>query len=441
MALNMSLKFKYISFITVLHLILICLIYFLLKDQLWYFIGSEILVFISIFFSYLLYKSFIQPINLLKSGTDAIADKDFSIKYLKTGSTEVDKLVEVYNHMIDTLRDERIKISEQSYFIQKLIEVTPIGIIIMDYDGNISNINPSARKQLGIKIYEDVISKKLIDYPSPLSETLHTFPPGKAKVIKVNKLDKYKVQVSEIIHQGFKRKFILIDDLSTELLKTEKDAFGTIIRMMAHEVNNSMGAINSIIDSVVEFGFTDEQDTELKESLLIAKKRNVRLSQFMDNYASLLRIPDPNKKRIDLANLLKKTGQLFVPNALKRNIDITFDLPKYDLPINADPILLEQAISNMIKNAIESINDNGEIVISAIEKPIGFKISDNGPGISDNIAKNLFTPFFSTKTTGQGVGLMLIREILQSHGATFNLGTDRQSGWTEFEVYLEDSQL
>ena len=191
-------------------------------------------------------------------------------------------------------------------------------------------------------------------------------------------------------------------------MKTEKEAYGTIIRMMAHEVNNSMGAINSILDSVVQFGFENEGDLELKESLLIAKKRNIGLSHFMNNYASLLRLPPPDKRNIDLTRVLKKAGQLFVSNAQEKNILIKFDIPKHEIIINADAILLEQAISNMLKNAIEAIGNNGEIIISSDTDPIHFSISDNGPGIPIEVEAQLFSPFFSTKTKGQGVGLSLI---------------------------------
>ncbi len=429
----MSLKFKYVLFIGILHAVLIALIYFLLKDNLWYFLASEVGVFISLFISYLLYKSMIRPIDLISSGTDAIVDKDFSIKYLRTGSTEVDKLVDVYNEMIESLRKERTQLSEQSYFIQKLIEVTPLGIIILDYDGLISNINLSARKQLGLDNNQLMVGKNLKDFPSEISDFIQKLIPGNSKIISLNGTDKFKAQVNEVIHQGFKRRFIMIDDLSSELLKTEKDAYGRIIRMMAHEVNNSMGAINSILDSVIEFGFQDQGDQELKESLQIARKRNVGLNKFMDNYASLLRLPEPVFKKMDLAGLLKKVGQLFIPNALEKNIKITIDIPKHDIPIVADGVLLEQALSNIIKNAIESIGKDGEIRISC-HKEGSFTISDNGPGIPDHVVPNLFTPFFSTKTTGQGVGLMLIRDILQLHKATFDLSTDASTGWTNFEV-------
>lgn len=392
---------------------------------------------ISLYFSHRLYSSFIRPMDLLQSGTDAIADKDFSVKYLKTGSSEVDQLVAVYNTMIDTLREERTLISEQSHFIQKLIEVTPIGIIIMDYDGLISNINLSALRQLGISPLTETIGKQVSDFPSELTSKILVQQSGKPEIISTNGSDKYKVQVNEVIHQGFQRKFILIDDLSSELLKTEKEAYGTIIRMMAHEVNNSMGAINSILDTVVEFGFEEQGDSELKDSLMIAKNRNTGLAKFMDNYASLLRLPSPNKKQINLTSILKKTGELFIHQAKEKDIKISFELPTEVVHIIADPLLLEQAISNMIKNAIEAVGSDGEVRITCNHKPVSFTISDNGPGISDEVSDKLFTPFFSTKTTGQGVGLMLIRDVLQSHQANYKLSSDKDSGWTHFHVQFK----
>lgn len=428
----MSLKFKYILFIAVIHIVLVLVVYQLLEDNKWLFLGAELLIVFSLFLSYQLYKGFIKPIQLMQSGVDAIADADFSIKYTKTGSVEINNLIETYNRMIDQLREERTLMSGQSYFLQNLIEVTPLGIIIMDYDGNLSNVNPAAAKILGIS--DDWAEKSLDEYTSELIPRIQNIANDTPTMIEVNGIDKYKVQVNEVVHQGFKRKFILIDDLSTELLKTQKEAFGKIIRMMAHEVNNSMGAVNSILDTVVEFGFDENADPVLKESLEIARERNVGLGKFMANYASVLRLPEPQMQKMDLASLLKKSGQLYKPRAKELDISIEFDVPKHPVTIIGDKLLLEQAISNIIKNAIEAIHQDGDIKISCIEYPPSFIIADNGEGIPDQIAHKLFTPFFSTKPTGQGVGLMLIRDILTSHKTDFSLRTNSETKWTEFTV-------
>ena len=428
----MSLRFKYILFITIIHVVLILVIYQLLEDEKWLFIGSEILIVISLYLSYELYKGFIKPIQLMQSGVDAIADADFNIKYTKTGSIEINNLIETYNQMIDQLREERTLMTGQSYFLQNLIEVTPLGIIIMNYDGMLSNVNPSAAKILGIE--DNWIDKSLDQYSSELIPRITNIPNDTPTLVEVNGIDKYKVQINEVVHQGFKRKFILIDDLSTEMLKTQKEAFGKIIRMMAHEVNNSMGAVNSILDTVVEYGFDENDDPVLKESLEIARERNVGLGKFMANYASILRLPEPQMQKMDLASMLKKSGQLFVPRAKELDISIELDIPNHPITITGDKLLLEQALSNIIKNAIEAIHEDGDIKISCTEYPTTITVTDNGEGITDKIAHKLFTPFFSTKPTGQGVGLMLIRDILTSHNTDFSLNTNPETGWTEFKV-------
>lgn len=430
----MSLKFRYLLFIGILHLTLVVLVYHVLIERKWLFIASELLILLSLYFSYRLYRSFIKPLDLMRTGTNAISDGDFSVKYIKTGSQDMDGLVAVFNRMIDLLREERIQLEEQSYFVENLIEATPLGIIILDYDGNVSNINPAAKHMLSVHTAEELSNSAKKE---KLTEMVFEQAVGASKIISINGVDKYKCQVQEVIHQGFKRKFILIDDLSRELNKTEKEAYGRIIRMMAHEVNNSMGAINSIVDTVIEFGFQDQKDDKLKSSLQLVKDRNLGLSKFMSNYASVLRLPKPHRIKFDLVALLKKCGQLYIPSAKDNNIEINFDFPSDRVSLHADPILLEQAVSNMIKNAKESIAENGMITLKCTALPVGFSIIDNGAGINPENAEKLFTPFFSTKVNGQGVGLMLIREILESQGATFKLWTDRETELTQFDVVFK----
>jgi len=428
----MSLKLKYILFIGLLHGILVVLIYNVLKENKWLFIASELVILFSLYLSYLLYSALIKPIDLMQSGTDAIAEKDFSVKYLKTGSKEVDKLVEVFNTMIDNLRQERVMMAEQSYFLQNLLEVSPLATVILDMDGKLASVNPSAKNMLGID--RDYQNKSLADYESGLITEIAKVETNEPTMITTNGVDRYKCQISEVVHQGFKRRFILIDDLSTEMLESEKAAFGRIIRMMAHEVNNSMGAVNSILDTVVEFGFADDKNTDLKDSLIIAMERNKGLAKFVDNYASILRLPAPHKQSVDLCNLLRKTSQLFYPIAKENDISIGYDLPSTPVMAQIDPVMIEQAITNMIKNALESVVSDGDISISCTASPPSFSITDDGPGITAETEAMLFTPFFSTKPTGQGVGLMLIREILVSHEAEFSLRTDSQSKLTTFSV-------
>ena len=429
----MNLKFKYFLLIITLHAILVVLTFLLLEENKLYFILSEVLILLSLYLSYKLYEQLIRPLDLLQSGTSALMEADYTVKYLETGSREMDKLVAVFNAMIDRLREERTSMTEQSYFVRNLIDVSPIGIIIMDYDGNLSNINPSASKILSIT--NDWKGQALDKWEHDLMPTILNLESGASKLVSYNGINKYRIQANDVIHQGFKRRFILIEDLSFEFLQSEKEAYGRVIRMMAHEVNNSMGAVNSILNTVIEFGFDDEDsDPELKESLEIAASRNSNLAEFMDNYAEIIRLPQPNFQNVVLQDILKRCGQVFESQAKKQDVSISYDFPPEDILVKLDPNQIEQAISNMLTNALEAIVSDGDIIISCQSSPKSFSIIDNGVGISSQNTPHLFTPFFSTKPTGQGIGLMLIRDILQNHKAKFSLSTDPSTKLTSFKV-------
>ncbi len=429
----MSLRVRYFLFIGLLHLLLGGTLYLLLQDNILFFLLSEVGLLVLFSLSIGLYRKLIRPIELMKNGTDAIRAGDFTIKYVKTGSKEMDKLIDVYNQMIDTLRKEKTKTVEQSYFLEKLIQVSPIGMIIMDYDGLISDINPMAKEILGIS--ESWKNHAITDFEHPLILPITQIKTGEKKLFVQNGYERYRVQVDSVIHQGFARKFFIIEDLTKEILASEKEAYGKVIRMMAHEVNNSMGAINSILQTVYEFGFEHEDaDDELKESLQIAVKRNKNLAKFMDNFADIIRLPSPQKTKENLNELLMQASKGWAATAKEKNIVIIYKLHEGNIPLEVDAPQIERVIGNALKNAIESIQEGGQIIIESQTNPPLFRIIDNGTGLSPEAEKDLFKPFFSTKAHGQGIGLMLCRDIIKNHGGKVKLFTNKKNGWTYFEV-------
>lgn len=429
----MSLRIKYWVIIIVVHTILIILSYNLLFDNKWLFMGSEVLLMISLYFSYLLYNSLIRPVDLMYMGSNAIRDRDFSVKFLPTGSKEMNTLIDVYNSMIDTLAGERTKAEEQSLFLENLISISPIGMIILDFDGAIDIANKNAKQLLNIP--DPVRGLLFSELKHPVIKELEKVEPGQSIILKTEGNKKYRCQISKINHKGFPRKFILIEDLTVELLHSEKEAYGKIIRMMAHEVNNSMGAVNSILNTIHQYGFEGKDaDAELKSGLEAAIDRNNNLTIFMKNYAQVIRIVPPFVQPIEVSKYLSNAVRLWAGIAGEKNIRIDLSGLDSELELQFDPIQMEQVISNILKNSIESIGRDGNIKVGFLTDKSGFYISDNGDGISDEARNLLFSPFFSTKPYGQGVGLMLISEILQNHGANFNLYTE--GDWTSFEIWF-----
>lgn len=429
----MSIKIKYFLFIISLHLVITFLVYQLLKDNKILFILSEVLILFSLYICWAIYQAIIRPLDLMKSGTNAIQDEDFNVKYLKTPSKDVNILIDTFNEMMDRLREEKKRTVEQSYFLENLIEATPIGIVILDYDNQISEINPKARTYL--QIDQEVTGKSLSEIPHPLAHFISELNTEQKEVIQIGGIDKYRCQVNAVIHKGFKRKFIVIEELTQEILDAEKKAYGKVIRMMAHEVNNSIGAINSLLHTVNEYAFSeDEQFKEYKEALQDAISRNDSLNQFMKNFAKVVRIPPPSLAPENLNDVVSRCVNIM--SGIAESHDIIFDLKISDLPIELyiDTSQIEQVIVNIIKNAIEAIHKNGKIIITTSQSSPQLIISDTGHGINSADKDKLFSPFYSTKAEGQGVGLMMIKEILNNHQAQFSLETDHDEGMTSFSI-------
>jgi len=432
----MKLRTKYLLFVIILHLIALVLSYLIFDDNKLLFICSEVFIIISIIISWNLYQQLIQPLKTLSEGVDAIRDRDFNVKFLSTGKKEVDQLIDVYNQMIDQLRTERTLQEQQHFFLEKLIYTSPTGIIILDYDGNIHQINPKAAQILSVD-EKSLINQSVNELPRNFVRHMENLRPGDTKTIKLNGANTYKLQRSYFIDRGFSRDFIMIEELTAEILAAEKNVYGKVIRMMAHEVNNTIGPVNSILQTALNMDvlWLGHHSDPLKDALQVALDRNQNLNIFMRNFADLVRLPEANKKHIDLNRVVTSVSTLMALKASENNIKLGLDIPDDPFYIQADEQQIEQALINIVKNAIEAIGNNGLVQLSINNKLKQLVITDNGKGISYQQSDQLFSPFYSTKKDGQGIGLTLVREILINHGYEFSLQTGAE-GLTVFNIQL-----
>lgn len=428
---RISTKAKYILYILVLHVILVFLVYKILFQDKLLFIGSEVFLLFSTLVSIQIYRNFMQPIQFVRSGIEAIKDKDFSIKFVPTGKGEVDTLIEVYNLMIDQLREERTKLHEQHFFLEKLIEASPISIVILDFDDRISGVNIKAREQFKYDLSE-LEGKRLAETEHSLLAELENMLDGESRVVKTNGIVTFKVQRSHFMDQGFRRSFLMIEELTNEILESEKNAYGKVIRMMAHEVNNTLGATDSILQTTTQI-LSDDSFLDLREALQVASERNRRLTRFMRNFADVVRLPVPNPENTDLKKLMKDVAVFMESAASQVGIHIETDLPETDVFKMIDTGQIEQVLVNVIKNAIEACEKGSRIILELTHEEI--MVRNNGKPISPETNTKLFNPFFSTKSDGQGIGLTLTREILLNHGFGFSLETGPDN-WTVFRIGL-----
>ncbi len=423
----MTLKVKFFTYIIIIHGVITYLLYEVLRESTPIaFILSEVLVLISIIISIYLYNGFIKPLNLLKTGIDALKDQDYNYKYAETGSYHMDQLIDVFNKMLVRLKNEKVKSSAQSIFLNDLIEQAPYGIILLDYDDRVAQINSYARHFFNFSISTGTAINR-IDHE--MIDPIYNLEISENKVVSLSGGKKFSCSMDEVLHQGFKRKIITFYELTQEFQETEKKAYSKVIRMMAHEVNNSIGAINSILDTATTMDMDRE---ELAETLQIVMDRNDKMVVFMKNFASVIRLPDPHKQQIDLVPIIENCMSLLF-SSHDKNIHISLENKGNNpLIVDADQILVEQVFINILKNSIEAIEAHGQIVVLINHKDKEVIFRDNGSGVSEEAQAKLFSPFFSTKAEGQGIGLMLIRQILNDHGAEFSLETI--DGWTAFRI-------
>ena len=436
----MKLKTRYILFIIIIHLafgVVTVLIYPL--DRILFVICEAILI-ISLILSFVLIIPLFRPFKLLNAGIDSIADKDFSIKFLPVGNKELDKLIEVYNKMIDQLRLERTNVAEKHFFLQKMIDATPTGIIILGTGNKIESINQYAQNLMDVDSKKDI--KEIHQLPPPWDSELLSINENDSAVIQINGINQYKCYKSNFQERGVKRDFYIIEELTKELLNAEKQSYEKVIRMISHEVNNSVGSVNSIIDSSIIHlqQLSSKENKDFIDALAIAKERIFNLNTFTKKFADIVRIPPPEIQDCVIHEIITRVLFYFRKDFEEKNIKIVTEFAPNDLVVMFDPQQLELVLINIIKNAIEAIADEGFITIQTTPNPVVLTIANNGEAIPPEIQKKLFEPFYTTKRTGQGIGLTLIREILINHKAGFSLKTS-EKGMTEFRISMKSQLL
>ena len=399
------------------------------------FLITEILVLITAIYLLVFYRRIIKPLQIIGDGMELLKEQDFSSRLRRVGQPEADRIVDIFNKMMEQLKNERLYLREQNHFLDLLINASPLGVIILNLDENIQSANAAAYKIFDIKISDSIIGKHLIQIDSPLATELLKIDKYNSETIRLSNANIYKCTHSSFIDRGFQHSFYLIESLTEEVFKAEKKAYEKVIRMIAHEVNNTTAGITSTLDTL-QNTFKDIANTEdICEVIQVAIERCYSMSHFITNFADVVRIPEP-QLQIHNLNTLVSSCKLFMENACRnRNIKITMELSEISPTIKVDSLLFEQVLVNIIKNSAEAIEKDGEIFIRTTHHPICLEIADTGKGIDKDTEAKLFSPFFSTKPNGQGLGLIFIREVLQKHGYTFSLQTDHD-GLTRFRIRI-----
>lgn len=391
------------------------------------------------------YRKLVIPMRGIANGMDLIRAQDFSSRLAKVGQPEADRIVEMFNAMMLRLRNERLRIREQDHFMDLLISVSPMGIIILDSYGKIMMNNPAAEEFLGMKEREGIIGKGLEELTSPLADGLVRLMPAKTETLRLSDSKIYRCSRLSFMDNGYAHPFILIEHLTQEVMKAEKHAYERVIRIISHEVNNSVAGISSMLSTAGTVaregdGLSKEDAEMIAEVAEVSRERCMSMSKFISAYADVVKIPPAICRRVNLNEELMNFHSFLESICRPHGVDLVYDLDEMEIEVMMDSMLFQQALINIVKNSVESIicsdNDtNGCVRITTAGGEFrNLTITDNGNGISSDSQSHLFTPFYSSKPSGQGLGLIFIADVLEKHGCNFNLSTSIEDRLTRFSI-------
>ena len=431
----MKLKSFFFILAFLLMVVWVILLFFATQENGWKFYLVEGIVTFSLFYLVYFYRKVVKPLNSIAGGMDLLQAQDFSSRLAPVGQREADRIVAIFNRMMNQLKEERLRLREQNHFLDLLISVSPMGVIILNLDERISMVNKTALNFLGEGSEDDILNKGMNELEGSLAEELSRMQMDTTTTVRLSDSQIYRCSYLSFVDRGFAHPFYLIESLTSEVIKAEKKAYEKVIRMIAHEVNNSVAGITSTLDTVHDV-LQNMADTEdIRDVMQVCIERCFSMSQFITNFADVVKIPEPQMEEVHLNDRVTAC-KIFMENLCQnRDIDLQLDLCEENPLVSMDTSLFEQVIINIIKNATESIDTHGKVIIRTSSVPLMLEIGDTGRGISKEIETKLFSPFFSTKPNGQGIGLIFIREVLMKHNYTFSLRT-YPDGITKFKIFF-----
>lgn len=365
---------------------------------------------------FLLNRYYVRPLKRIQCGMDLLREQDFASRLRKVGQPETDKVVELFNDMMERLRLERLRLREQDAFMNLLVHESSMGVVLLDHDGiTIRQANPAARAILG---NGDCLSEF---QTSPGVDCLQLAPGESAIVRTLDDHQVYHISRHRMMESGKSYQFLLIELLTDEVRRLEREAYTHAIRTMAHEVNNTLTAIKATLTAMDE--------TKMVRTCC---ERIDSVARFIRSYAEVVKVPDPQLQLTDYMELINNCRPLLESLCSRCGATVTFSLDEA-APLRLDPVLMQQALVNIVKNAAESAGNGGLVSITASGRQL--IVADNGPGVDPQIADLLFSDCISTKPGGMGLGLLLTAEVLRKHKARFSLHTDADS-ITRFRMQL-----
>lgn len=410
---------------------------------------TPVLIGLIIILQVILLFKYVDKVNRdLTTFLESVRFSEFTLSFQTKGlGSSFDELNKAFNEVIRDFQKVRSEKEEHFQYLQSIVQNIDVSILAYQRDGTVEMVNKAAKKLFQVSSLRNI--KSLESLSPELVTTLLDISPGENKLVRVQEQDdllQLAIFATELrIHD---KQIILstIKNIQNVLEEQETEAWQKLIRVLTHEIMNSItpiASLSSTLDIMLK-GITGREEDqsidmesvlEIQQALQTINKRSTGLLHFVNTYRNLTRIPKPNFKIFPVKDLITNV-QLLMEQELRQNeIKLITSVIPPDIELSADEQLLEQVMINMVKNAIQALNNRPDpkIVIKAFINKRGrltIQVKDNGQGILKEVLDKIFIPFFTTRPKGSGIGLSLSRQIMRLHGGTITANSEPDEGTT-----------
>ena len=377
---------------------------------------------------------------------DAARYADFSQRFsFEDMGTGFDELGQTFTEILTRQRRMRTSQQEEVRHLRALIEHIPVPLMTVHGDDSVTLQNNASRRLFGTAHVVRLGDFRQFGegFYNAISEAI---PGNRQLVVFTVEGDEYKLTLatSEIVVAGDSQRVISLQDIQSELDETQAEAWQDLVRVLTHEIMNSITPVTSlaktardVVEDIVQNtdpeAPTSADLTDLKDAVTTLARRSDSLMQFVDSYRQVTRMAPPHKKRIRLGDLFEATKRLVMAEWPEDSVHLECDVQPTGLDVYADRDLLEPVLLNLLHNAwyaTEGISSPGIQLSSRLNRRgnVIIEVSDNGPGVPEEIAGKIFVPFFTTRRGGSGVGLALARQVMIAHGGFIRVATSDAGG-------------
>lgn len=356
-------------------------------------------------------------VDTLEDFFAAINYEDFTRQYV---TDDVDaELKQAYNRIIERFRTARAEREMQAAYLETVVRHVPIPLMAARKDGALRLVNNPLRRLTGMANLAHFDDLAKLDPALP--DMMQSIDAGQQRLLQSRFRDvpvELRVSVSEIRLEGDTERIYSMENLSGELSARESSAWRNLIRVLTHEIMNTLTPVASLAQTSLSMADDADARAELKEAIGTIARRSQGLIHFVERYRELLQVPQPQPETVNVAAALHSVARLMGDDL--KHIEVRVDVRPESLEIHADPALFDQVLVNLVRNASQAMRETEapELILNGSLEfgRVLIQVTDNGPGIPESVQDQIFIPFFTTKRDGSGIGLSLSRQIMLAHG-------------------------